>query len=243
MARTATKTEKPGRKARVHQSYYNAAGVKVPGTTTITGLLDKSSPLKYWAWGLGQQGIKLNEYVDQLADAGTLAHYMVQCYLTGEDPDEGYLAEFSRVDHDRAENAMIKFYTWADVHKVTEAQCEMQLVSEDWQYGGTNDIYCKMDGARTLIDIKTSKAIYGDMYTQVAAYKKLLEENGFGIDTTVDPNTGMSMPSVYILRIGRTEEEGFEFRRVPGLDLHLERFKNLRDQYEINRRLKQASAA
>jgi len=237
------KEEKPGKKSQAHVQYFNKDGKLVPGCTTMVGLLDKSGPLIWWAWKLGKQNVKPNEYRDQLADAGTLAHYLVTCELTNTEPKADYLAEFSQVDRDRADNALISFYNWLKVHKIETILSEKALVSEKWQFGGTLDIYGKVDGLLTLLDLKTSKAIYDSHYTQVGGYYKLLIENGYKIASAVDPSTGEKAKQIYILRIGRTEEEGFEYKRVPRIDLHMKRFKNLRDQYEINFQLKKARAA
>lgn len=235
--------EKPGKKSQDHIQYFNKDGVMVPGCTTITGLLDKSGPLIWWAWKLGKQNVKPNEYRDELAEAGTLAHYLVMCELTDTEPEAEYLAEFSQLNRDRADNALISFYNWLKLHKIEPILSETPLVSEKWQFGGTLDIYAKIDGLLTLLDLKTSKAIYDNHYTQTAGYYKLLLENGYKVDASVDPSTGERSKCVFILRIGRTEEEGFEYKRVPRVDLHLKRFKNLRDQYEINHKLKKARAA
>jgi len=237
------KEERPGKKAQAHIQYFNKEGTLLPGCTTIVGLLDKSGPLKWWAWKLGKQNVNLATYVDQLADAGTLAHYLVACKLMNTKPNQSYLAEFSRVDHDRAANALVSFFNWIKLHKIQPIFGEKALVSEKWQFGGTLDIYCKVDGRLTLIDLKTSKALYGSHYTQTAGYYKLLIENGYKVDSSIDPYTGQRGKEVYILRIGRTEDEGFEYKRVPGLKWHLKRFKNLRDQYAINHELKKVKAA
>lgn len=237
------KQEKPGKKSQGHIQYYNKDGVLIPGCTAITGLLDKSGPLIWWAWKLGKQNVRPNEYRDELADAGTLAHYLVMCELTKIKPDSAYLAEFSDVDRDRAENALISFYNWLKLHTIEPVFNEQALISEAWQFGGTLDVYAAVDGLLTLLDLKTGKAIYSDHYTQAAGYYKLLTENGYKVGTAIDPMTGEKGRQVFILRIGRTEEEGFEYKRVPGLKWHLKRFKNLRDQYEINHQLKKVRAA
>lgn len=243
MGRRGTVQEKPGKKAQAHIQYYNKEGVLLPGCTAITGLLDKSGPLIWWAWKLGKQNVKPNEYRDQLADAGTLAHYLVMCELTGTAVDEDYIAEFSGVDRDRADNALCSFYNWQKLHKIEPVFNEKPLVSEAWQFGGTLDFYAAVDGLLTLVDLKTGKAIYSDYYTQVAGYYKLLTENGYKVGSAIDPTNGQRGKQVFILRIGRDESEGFEYKKVPSLNLHLKRFKNLRDQYRINQDLKKLSAA
>ncbi|MBD3393661.1 MAG: hypothetical protein GF410_16730, partial [Chitinivibrionales bacterium] len=65
------------KKGKVHTRYYNKAGKQVPGTTTITGVMNKSALVK-WANGLGLRGIDVKNYVDELATIGTLAHYMIE---------------------------------------------------------------------------------------------------------------------------------------------------------------------
>ena len=99
------------------------------------------------------------------------------------------------------------------------------MVSEKYQFGGTCDIYCDLNGKKTLIDLKTAKGIFPEMHTQVAAYKILLEENGYPVE------------DVRILRIGRDESEGFEDQKVAMVDLHWQRFLHCLEIYKINKKL------
>jgi len=55
-----------------------------------------------------------------------------------------------------------------------------------------------------------------------------LKENGYDVDTA------------YILRIGREESEGFEFVKIPDMNLHVERFLTCRKLYDLNSRLRRA---
>ena len=56
----------------------------------------------------------------------------------------------------------------------------------------------EMSGNFTLIDFKTSNGIHDSYFYQLAAYRRLLEEQGWPV------------ASARILRIGRDESEGFE---------------------------------
>jgi hypothetical protein len=223
-------SDKAQKKDRGHQVYKLADGTRVPGVTTICGVMDKPALVK-WANNLGLQGIDSAKYVDALADSGTLAHYMAECSLIGAAPDPSYLDEFSKVDHDRAETSLIKFWDWQKAHEIRVIGHEMMLVSETLRVGGTCDIYAEVDGVLALVDLKTCKALYGgadEKWTQVAGYGLILEEKGYKVQEE------------YILRIGREESEGFEYARMPDRKGHEERFRLCRELYEINQRLRKA---
>lgn len=212
------------KKARTHTVYKNAAGKRVPGVTTITGVLDKPALVR-WANNLGLQGIDSSKYVDDLATIGTLAHYMVECHLKETEPE---LDDFSKNQIDSAENSFIKFLDWQKKNEFTLIDSEMKLVSEKHQYGGTCDCYCSLNGVETLIDIKTCKGIYDGHFTQVAGYKIALQENNFPVQES------------RILRIGRNESEGFEDKLIPNMDLHVKRFLLCRDICSVNAEIRRA---
>ena len=54
-------------KNRAHTIYKNEEGKRLPGVTTIVGLLDKPQ-LRVWANRIGLDGIDLNSYMDDLAN-------------------------------------------------------------------------------------------------------------------------------------------------------------------------------
>lgn len=215
-----------------HTVYKNAAGKRVPGATTITGVLNKPHLVK-WANNLGLQGIDSSKYVDSLANAGTLAHYMAECFIAGVPVDQKYLDEFSKIDQDRAATSVLKVMEWKDKHPTFKpVLIEAGLVSERHQFGGTIDIYGELDGQRVLIDIKTCKGLYGagdDRWTQCAGYEIALVENGNPVD------------DVFILRVGRDEAEGFEFARCPDRARHIERFILCRQLYALDGELRKSS--
>lgn len=209
-------------KNKAHTRYKNAEGKIVPGATTILSVLNKPALVK-WANNLGLQGIDSNSYVDSMATIGTLAHYMIECYLKKETPD---LSEYSPAEISLAENSVLKFHEWEKSHTYELIFSEMNLVSEQYQYGGCLDIYWILDGKYTLTDLKTCKAIYSEQHTQLSSYRHLLIENGYPVD------------ECNILRIGRDESEGYEFINSSNIDLHFERFKHCLAIYNLNKALK-----
>lgn len=189
------------KRSKTHTIYKNADGKRLPGVTTITGVMDKPA-LVPWANKLGLQGIESRNYVDILAGIGTLAHAMVSEDMGGDPVNKDI---YSKEDISLAENSFIKYLDWRKAREIEVIGTEMQMVSEKYQYGGTCDILAKLDGELTLIDVKTCKGIYSDHFTQVAGYSIALEENGHDIKARG------------ILKLGRNEEEGFQYYKCPAM--------------------------
>ena len=209
-------------KTDAHQRYRTKSGLIVPGVTTVLGILNKPALVR-WANNLGLQGIDSSKYTDKMADIGTLAHHFVECHLKNEIPDT---SEYNKEQVDLAENAFLKYLEWEKDKKIEVILSEAQLVSETWGFGGTIDFFGNINGVPTLIDFKTCKAIYSEQFTQVAAYKELLKENGH---ITQD---------VRILRIGRDNSEGFDDLKCCMLEKHWDRFYHCLEIYRINKELK-----
>lgn len=179
---------------KAHTRYATEDGIIVPGVTTITGLLNKPA-LVAWANKLGLQGIDSTKYVDVTAQIGTCAHHMIECDLQGIEPS---LDEYSPDVVDKAENSLIKYWEWKKSNEIEPIFIEGKFVSEKYLYGGTLDLYCKLNGKKTLVDLKSSKAIWEEFFYQLAGYNNLLEEQDH-------------FPEEYrILRFGRDESEGHE---------------------------------
>jgi hypothetical protein len=212
------------KKAKTHTIYKTAEGKRVPGVTTITGVMDKPA-LKYWANGLGLKGIEVRTYVDELALIGTLAHYMIECHCKGEKPD---LDDYSKNQIDLAENSAIKFIQWQDNVGFVPEFNELKFVSEKHRFGGTLDVIGTIKGQKVLVDIKTSKGIFGEHKTQVAG--------GYGI-LAYDNNCFCE--KIIIIRVGRNAEEGFEEVHIlpEECDVHRKRFLVCRELYELNKKV------
>ena len=83
-----------------------------------------------------------------------------------------------RAEHDKTIAELEKAYRkWANQSKLEIIEQEIQMVSEKHQFGGCPDAIGMIDGELSLVDWKTSKAVYPDYMIQVAAYALLWEEN------------------------------------------------------------------
>lgn len=181
-------------KTTAHIRYKTADGAIVPGVTTVLGVLAKPA-LVPWANKLGLQGIDVRKYVDDKADIGTLGHAFVTDKLIGKETDT---ADFSANQIAAAENCAASFWEWEAKNHVESVHfVETPLISEMNRFGGTQDIFCRIDGKNTLIDLKTGKGIWPEHVYQVAALRELLLENGYDVD------------EVRVLNIPRAWDESF----------------------------------
>lgn len=194
------------KRGRVHTVYKTKDGIRVPGVTTILGVINKPALVR-WANNLGLQGIDSAKYVDATARCGTLAHEMIQEYLGGPDWDR---TAYTPEEIDTAENAVISFYEWERQtgHKMETVAIEMPVVSETFGYGGTVDWLGYIDGKLWLVDIKTSKGLFPEHEYQVSAYDRAVFELGY-------EDVG-----VRLLRVGRSEDEGFDDHVLSNVQLN-----------------------
>ena len=209
-------------RCKAHITYRLRDDTIVPGVTTILGVLNKPALVK-WANNLGLQGIDSSKFVDEKAAIGTLAHQMIADYLRGEKTDTG---EYSKVQIDQAENAVLSFFEWEKTHHIEPILIEEPMVSEIFCFGGTIDCLGRVNDKLYLIDLKTSGGIYPEMLIQLAAYKQLLTEHGHNVDQTI------------ILRVGRTEDEGFEERQANNLAKRWEIFQHALSIYQLQKEVK-----
>lgn len=211
--------------------YMNSKGEKVPGTTTIIGRFKESGGLIMWAWKCGMEGIDINDARNKAADAGTLAHDMIDCHLHGR--------EFNRNGHDaaviaKADHAFLGFLEWKEQTSLKLVAAEVSMVSERHQFGGTFDAALVGDTLR-LLDYKTGNAIYNDAITQVAgAYSILWNE----------AHPDQPLNGIDILRISKPEasDDPVSFHHCHWsaeiIPIAQEQFLLLRRAYDLDKRLK-----
>lgn len=179
-------------------------GTRVPSVTTILDRFKASGGLIHWAWDLAHEPLMraiallgsgdpngIAEFLsipiehfdyravrDRAADAGTIAHEMVECFIRSRDFDPApYNPELVKL----ALPAFEAFMEWAGSTKLAVIETEVPLVSERYRFGGTRDAIV-VSGSRAIGDWKTSKTIYPEYLCQLAAYGILDEEQGNKID-------------------------------------------------------------
>lgn len=202
-----------------HTIYKLADGTRVPSVTTYLRILDKPAIIQ-WAWQCGKDGKDYKVVRDESADIGTLVHALICGHLKSQLPllDETYTAEQLK----QADDMMVIYLDWERQHKLEPILVETPLISEKFRYGGTPDFYGVLDGKRTLIDFKTTGGIYSEAYHQLAAYGRLIFENGH-------PD-----PEVYkILRVGKDGK--IEEKDATNLPAHFAIFLACQQIYELRK--------
>ena len=207
---------------------YRIDGERVPGVTTIINRFKPSGGLIHWAWQQGKDGKDYRETRDAAADAGTIAHDMVEADIYG--------APFDRTKHhpeliEKAEGAFKAYQEWKQQTQLSIAEAELSLLSKAYRFGGTIDALF-IRGALALGDWKTSAAIYADYLIQLGAYALLWEEN-----YPDRPITG----GFHLLRFSKQENMddpvAFSHHYWSNLDLAKKQFILYREAFDIDKRL------
>jgi hypothetical protein len=188
-----------------HQKYHLSDGTQVPGGSTICKIGDDPSALIHWAWNLGSQGKDYRKERDKAADIGTIAHFMIECMLNGNVAD---LSDYDEADIAKALVCYTKFLDWWELQNLKVVAPEIQLVNEEYRYGGTIDLIAvDADGDHVLLDFKTSKKISESYWRQCAGYANLWNHNGWEGDIDAEDH---KITNHAIVRIGKEEEGDFE---------------------------------
>lgn len=205
-------------------------GTRVPGVTTIVGRFKESGGLLQWAFAQGQAAERgeikgLYDKRDEAADAGTLAHALVEAHINKlplpvlPDNEIGTFAQ----------QGFENYLAWQSDSKITVISQEMEMVSEVYSYGGCPDaIGLDSKGQLCLLDWKTSNKIFPEFLIQLAAYRVLWEEN--------HPDQPL-VGGYHLLRFAK-EHADFAHHYWSELDDAWEQFKLFRPAYELDKKIK-----
>jgi len=122
---------------RPSQGYHNAAGDKIPGTTTVIGRFKDSGGLIQWltrlaaimsACGTRQEAPRhLYDVVEKAGEAGTIAHDMIEAFILGK-PTPTIAASDDVIA--KASNAFQQFGEWHEQSRIEIIATERSYVSE-----------------------------------------------------------------------------------------------------------------
>jgi len=204
-------------RTKTHQVYVNEQGQKVPGVTTVLGMLGKPGLID-WAWKCGRDGLDYRKIRDKAASIGTLTHYLVECSITGENPDT---TQFTQDELEKAENGLHAFFDWKkSFGRIENIGTETPVVCDG--FGGTIDWVIKHNGKYIMVDFKTGKSIYKEASYQVAAYRYMWN--------LIHPD--MQISKCFILRLDK-EFGNYEVKAFKNLDKELEIFLSLLKAYNL----------
>ena len=175
---------------------YTVNGKTVYGVTSITGIIDKPA-LKYWAVNMGieylKENLKPGKALDEIeistllteaksahtkrlskaGDIGTLIHEWLGKYIKARIEKKPIP---KRPVNKEMQKAIDGFFSWARKNEVKLIASEQKVYSKRYGYAGTFDLFASVNGKKTIIDFKTSKEIYPEMFLQASAYLQAKEE-------------------------------------------------------------------
>ncbi|GAI11293.1 unnamed protein product [marine sediment metagenome] len=144
-------------------NHYLIDGVKFPRVTRIKSIISNPG-LVNWRLTVGRK--KANEIMKVRGEFGSRAHKLIQLTLAGRDVN-------ININDNEMRKTIELFYDFLDEHDIRVKLLEQRLwfkLTEKYKYAGTADFIGYVDGKLMLLDWKTSKAIYPDMWLQLAAY-------------------------------------------------------------------------
>jgi len=176
---------------------YTVAGKKVVSVTGVTGIIDKSGPLMWWAVGecldfvttnfcfdvdrrnKEMDEVELKEFLhgahrahqrqsQKAKDIGTLSHEWIESYLNNEDP--------SPPRNPAMRSTTESWLQWAESVDIEPIETEFKVYSQEHGYAGTCDFDGYVNRERCLADWKTGKAVYPEHDLQTMAYQIAREE-------------------------------------------------------------------
>ena len=220
---------------------YLVGGNKIPSVTTILGLLNKPA-LVPWAAKITVETFNdlLHEYYvpedccfvvpdtalpdmldtakkahrakkTEAASIGTRVHDAIQRWI-----ESGGTLEADSITDEYERRGLNTFLDWLEQHKVNIISWE-EIVSDGKYFAGRYDLLCDINGVRTVLDFKTSNAIYDEVWLQTAAYGNVLD-----------------VDQVAVLRIDKETGE-LEYQARPYSELDYSAFMHLAKYYKLTK--------
>ncbi len=143
---------------------YEIDGLWYPRVTSICSIIAKPN-LEKW---LANQGsfAAMERKRKRIIEWGKLIHATVEKIILGENVK---ILDSIRPSIDA-------FLLWMQKHRVRALEVEKRVLSKKHIYSGTFDVLAEVDGKLGILDLKTSKEIWGDHFVQTAAYFQAYNE-------------------------------------------------------------------
>ncbi|MFM2394177.1 MAG: hypothetical protein RLZZ546_2159 [Bacteroidota bacterium] len=187
----------------------------VPSITWICGYYPKG--IQFYKW-LAEKGWDESQAIKETAGTrGTKVHKAIEDLVNGlevkidskyENKNTGEFEEITVDEYD----AIISFANWYNLVKPEVVANEFVVWNAKYNFAGTVDLVCKINGEWWIIDIKTSKSIWEEYKLQISAYKNTVLQNGIeGIEKDDQP----TQIKTAILQVGYNRNKtGYKFTEI-----------------------------
>ncbi len=141
--------------------YFNAAGERVPGCTTILNAISfgSSDGLLFWAAKCAKEGRDFNVLKERAGEVGSFIHDELEQRVS---PDEDMPAKPPWMSDEEGAKFLLaiqEWDAWVRLNNPVISVREQQLVCEELQAGGTADLIVELDGVKYLADHKSGKSV------------------------------------------------------------------------------------
>jgi hypothetical protein len=221
---------------KAHTIYKLSDGTRVPSVTTVLGQLNKPA-LVDWSHKLGLEGLDYRLVSAEAQAVGSCVHRAIALFYGGVALEEQHdiLREdgFSEDIITKASPSLYGFQKWHEsMHQYIVRQCEHSMTSEEYRYGGTEDLLLQhmLTGKFVIVDFKSSGSIWDEHRTQIGAYHKLVEE-------TLLANQVTGVDEGMIVRLDKVESGAVDVAHLTHaqLEFQFKLFKHLLDYYNDKR--------
>lgn len=199
---------------------YYVGGKRVSGVTTFLNIKDKSKGLTSWyrdtigdhlltklkngqkitREDIFEAMVQPDVKKQKAADLGTKIHAWCESYIKHKLKLPGFKTMPEMPEEREVQMGAAAFLAWDAEHKVKYEDSEQLVYSKKYNYVGTLDIRAVVDGKLSLVDLKSSNALYNDVRMQTAAYVHADEEE-----------SGRKYKQRWALRLSKyTESEHYE---------------------------------
>lgn len=133
-------------------------------------------PIQFMKW-LAEKGWDEAEMIKATAGVrGHKVHQMISTLLIGKsiaitdkaiNPQTGELEDITLEEYE----CLMSFVDWMNETKPKIIANEMFVHNEQYKYAGMVDLICEIDGAKFIVDFKTSQNIWDNHLAQIAGYQ------------------------------------------------------------------------
>lgn len=151
----------------------------LPSVTWITNYVYKG--IEFYKWLANKGWDEAEALKVEAGDKGSKVHTAIENLLNGlavKMEDKYYNNSKEQEEELKPEeyNAIASFVTWFNEVKPEILLKETTVTSAEYNFAGTIDCVCRINGELYIIDFKTSQYIWPSMEAQLSAYKRAINE-------------------------------------------------------------------
>jgi len=189
--------------------------------TSVTYILGCCYPsgagLTQWIGDVGNK--RAEEIRDEAGEDGSFVHDAIDRMLHGQKITSQEIEEKFKKSARilKIKKCLKSFIDWYNEYKPEIIKTEFMIVNSEYQFGGTVDLLCKINGENYIIDYKTSKSISEEHRVQLSAYNKEVSNLEY---------------KMAILHLGNTTIKGYSFLEVKDNEKYFKQFQSVNNLFK-----------